>query len=175
MINEEIEIAEPTDEDVFVEKSDWGWIPVPLSPGRSIQLVRLVGEILAGGVGRLNEILSNPDGTRKDEMNNADLFAVLEVLTEEQVIRLMSIITGKSTEWVTKNWNLLSVATSLAVFWKNENLGKVGEAVSYALSTQPTALLTFPTPTGLPDSSTPLPKSTNGRKTISSGKSQKTK
>lgn len=170
MLDQEIE---PTDEDVFVEKSDWGWIPVPLSPGRSIQLARLVGEIVVGGVGQLNAVFAS--GKPKDEVSNADLFALLEALSEQQIIRLMAIITNKTPEWVETNWNLLSVVTSLAVFWKNENLGKVGEAVSYALSTQPPAPLNFPTVTALPVSSTRLPASTNGQSTTSSGKSRKTK
>lgn len=139
--------AEPpalTDEEIFVpEVSDWDWQPKPLSPGRSIQLARLVAEVLAGGVEKFDSVFTGEDGQTRQDVSNADLIGLMDAVSEEQLIRLLAIVTAKPPKWIEENFVLLDAIVCLSIFWAEENLGKVADAVRFATQAKPTRVIPF--------------------------------
>jgi len=118
-------VVEKPDADVFVPPAervrDTFWIAAPLSVGGTARLLRLLTRILkeaADASGRLRNILFQ--GTA---------LSLLEVLSEDNLTELLSIVVDRTPAEVTENYRLVPAILALTDFWMHEDINYLlGEA-----------------------------------------------
>lgn len=104
------------------EVSENPWAAKPLSLARTARLIDFLGAVFANTADRMQvEVALSQDG----ETAINPILALLKVLDEDCLAGLLSIITGQTKTWVSKNWRLKDVTEALRDFIRQEDLGEI--------------------------------------------------
>ena len=112
---------ETPEEEIFIDRPKSPWDAKLLSLEGTARLIQLLGRIMADAAQRaaVQELMASEGEVR------SGWAAMLGVLGAEQLAELLSIVTGKSVKWVTRNYSLVNASHALGQFFQNEDLGQV--------------------------------------------------
>lgn len=105
--------------DVFVPNTLTGdWEPKPLSISGSIQLTRMVGNLLATTARHMQAVdLAN--------LNATHVMILFSAIDEDVLRELFAIVLRKSPQWVEEHWNFDQAIQCFLVFWQRENMANI--------------------------------------------------